>query len=109
MGKLKYPDLNKKIYMFAKANFEDGKAKNIYYDSDLFMFPFINQEFPEYLGIVPEVKRYNQYPEVNTLNELYSSYSNELGRNVEGFIVIHNNDIKKYVRMKNGMIKDHHE
>lgn len=109
MGKLKYPELNKKLYMFAKANFENNEVKNIYYDIELFKFPFVNQEFPDYLDIVPIVDIRNEYPEINTLNKLYKEYSLDVNRNVEGFIVIHNNSIKKYVRMKNGKLQDHHE
>ena len=109
MGKLKYPDLTSRIYMFAKANYENGKVKNIYYNHDLFIYPFENQEFPDYIGIVPVVSRLKEYPEIKTLNSLYDMYSYEKERNVEGFIVIHNNNINKYVRMKNGKLEDHHE
>lgn len=108
MGKLKY-NFNKKLYMFAKANYENGKVKNIYYDHDLFIYPFENQEFPEYIGVVPVVSTLKEYPEIDTLNKLYSDYTYNIERNVEGFIIIHDNSIKKYVRMKNGIIKDHHE
>lgn len=108
MGKLKY-NFDKKIYMFAKANYVNGIVKNIYYDHDLFIYPFENQEFPDYIGIVPVVSIRKEYPEIESLNSLYDMYTYEIDRNVEGFIIIHNNSIKKYVRMKNGKIQPHHE
>ena len=56
MGKIGYQELDKKVYMFAKANYDNGAIKNLYYEHDLFKYPFINQEFPEYIGIVPVVE-----------------------------------------------------
>ena len=32
-----------------------------------------------------------------------------VGRNVEGFIIAQNNNVNKYVRMKNGKMQEHHE
>lgn len=109
MGKLKYPELNNKVYMFAKANLEKGEIKNMYYQPELFIYPFENQEFPEYIGIVPIVEQRNSYPEIDTLDSLYNQYTYNIGRNVEGFIVIQNNNVNKYVRMKNGKLQPHHE
>ena len=40
MGKIKYPDLDKKVYMFAKANYDKGEIKNLYYEHGLFKYPF---------------------------------------------------------------------
>ena len=33
----------------------------------------------------------------------------KVNRNVEGFILAQNNNVNKYVRMKNGKLQDHHE
>ena len=87
----------------------NGAIKNIYYSHDLFVYPFENQEFPEYIGVVPVIQELNEYPQINYLNELYSNYKFELSRDVEGFIIINDNNVKKYVRMKNGKLQDHHE
>lgn len=109
MGKIKYPDLDKKVYMFAKANYDKGEIKNLYYKHELFKYPFVNQEFPEYIGIVPVVQEINDNPDIEKLNCLYEVYKNKVNRNVEGFIIAQNNNVNKYVRMKNGKLQDHHE
>lgn len=109
MGKIKYPDLDKKVYMFAKANIDKGEIKNLYYDHELFIYPFENQEIPEYIEIVPVVEERESYPEIETLDYNYEIYKLKVNRNVEGFILAQNNNVNKYVRMKNGQIQAHHE
>ena len=109
MGKLKYPELDKKVYMFAKANYQKGEIKNLYYEHELFMYPFENQEFPEYIGIVPVVQERESQLNVEGLDLLYIYYTNKVNRNVEGFIIAQNNNVNKYVRMKNGKLQEHHE
>ena len=69
MGKIKYPDLDKKVYMFAKANYVKGEIRNLYYEI----------------------------------------YKTKVNRNVEGFVIAQNNNVNKYVRMKNGQLQAHHE
>lgn len=114
MGKLKYEDFDKKIYMFAKANIKMDEwdrydVYNIYYNHDLFEYPFVNQTIPEFIGIVPVVKITDDIIDLNYLNSLYKSYAVEKAhRNVEGFVIIYNkNTIRKYVRMKSGKLEDH--
>ena len=109
MGKIKYPDLDKKVYMFAKANYDKGEIKNLYYEHELFKYPFENQEFPEYIGIVPVVEERNSFPEIETLDYNYELYKLKVNRNVEGFVIVQNNNVNIYVRMKNGQMQDHHE
>ena len=109
MGKLSYPELDKKVYMFAKANYQKGEIRNLYYEHELFNYPFENQEFPTYIGIVPVVEERDSFPDVDTLDYLYEWYKAKVERNVEGFVVAQNNNINKYVRMKNGKIEAHHE
>lgn len=109
MGKIKYPELDKKVYMFAKANYDKGEIKNLYYKHELFKYPFENQEFPEYIGIVPVVEESGNFPDIEKLNCLYEIYKTKTQRNVEGFIVAEKNNVNKYVRMKNGKLQDHHE
>lgn len=109
MGKIKYPDLDKKVYMFAKANYNGQEIKNLYYEHELFQYPFENQEFPEYIGIVPVVEIRDSYPDIDLLNTMYDYYCSKQERNVEGFIIAQNNQVTKYVRMKNGQLQPHHE
>ena len=109
MGKIKYPDLKKKVYMFAKANYQNGEIKNLYYDHELFMYPFKNQGIPSYVGIVPIVEETEKYPDIETLDYNYDLYKVKTGRDVEGFILAQNNNVSKYVRMKNGKLQPHHE
>ena len=108
MGKIKYPDLDKKVYMFAKANY-DKEIKNLYYEHELFKYPFEKQELPKYIGIVPVVKECENILNIEKLNYLYEIYKTKVQRNVEGFIIAQNNNVNKYVRMKNGKLQDHHE
>lgn len=109
MGKIKYPDLDKKVYMFAKANYEKGEIKNLYYEHELFIYPFENQEFPEYIGIVPVVEERDRMADIETLDYLYEIYKVKVNRSVEGFVIAQNNNVNKYVRMKNGQLQSHHE
>lgn len=109
MGKLKYPELDKKVYMFAKANYDKGEIKNLYYEHELFKYPFENQEIPNYIGIVPVIAIKEFFPKVEELDKMYEIYKSEIQRNVEGFIIAQNNNVNKYVRMKNGNLEPHHE
>lgn len=108
MGIIKYDDFDKKFYMFAKANvYESLKLENIKYDHDLFIYPFIDQMVPAFIGFVPLVKKINFFPNVEYLDELYEQYIIEVEHKVEGFVINFENRISKYVRMKNGRIQDH--
>jgi len=110
MGKLKYPvdEINKKFYMYAKANIDDEfNLHNIYYNHDLFKYPFNDELIPSCIGIVPTVEISKTYPTKEYLDGLYERYTKEKGRNVEGFVINHNNNIRKYVRMKNGKLSEH--
>ncbi len=109
MGKIKYPDLDKRVYMFAKANYVKGEIRNLYYEHELFSYPFKDQEFPEYIGIVPVVEEINNFPTIETLDYNYELYKLKVNRNVEGFVIAQNNNVNKYVRMKNGQLQPHHE
>lgn len=109
MGKIKYPELDKKVYMFAKANYDKGEIKNLYYEHELFKYPFENQEFPEYVGKVPVVAERDTFPDIETLDYNYELYKLKVNRNVEGFVIAQNNNVNKYVRMKNGQLQPHHE
>lgn len=110
MGKLKYTvdEFDKRFYMFAKANIDDDfNLYNIYYNHDLFIYPFETQEIPKCIGVVPLVYSIEYIPDKDKLDVLYEKYTSKVKRNVEGFVVNVNNTIRKYVRMKNGKLQEH--
>lgn len=110
MGCLKYSvdEFDKRWYMFAKANIDDDlNLYNLIYDHSLFMYPFISQEMPNFIGVVPEVVELNVLPTKEHLDSIYEKYCNKVNRNVEGFVINYKNMITKYVRMKNGKLQEH--
>lgn len=108
MGCLKYPTFEKRFYMFAKANItEEFELKNIYYYHDLFKYPFVNQEIPEFIGEVPIVDEISKIPTKAELDVIYKEYCEKVNRNVEGIVVNYQNTVTKYVRMKNGKLQEH--
>ena len=110
MGKLKYNDLDKKVYIFAKANINKKfDTYNIFYDSTLFKHSFCTNFIPDFLGIVPPVEILSKFPTISDLDNLYEKYVKKVKRNVEGFVIEYKNSIFKYVRMKNGKLETHKE
>ncbi len=110
MGRLKYTidEFDKKWYMFAKANIDDEfNLYNLNYEHSLFIYPFISQKLPSFIGIVPEVIELNVIPTKEHLDSIYQKYCEKVNRNVEGFVVNYKNNITKYVRMKNGKLQEH--
>ena len=110
MGKLKYVvgEFDKKWYMFAKANIDDEyNLYNLIYEHELFIYPFANQEIPNFIGIVPEITELMGLPTKEFLDSIYENYTNGVKRDVEGFVVNYKNIISKYVRMKNGKLEEH--
>lgn len=110
MGNIKYDigDFDKRWYMFAKANIDDDyNLFNLIYDHSLFIYPFMSQEIPNFIGIVPEVAELNVLPTKEHLDSIYEKYTDKVNRNVEGFVVNYKNIITKYVRMKNGKLQEH--
>lgn len=108
MGKLKYPNFEKRFYMFAKANIdEDFNLKNLNYTHEFFIYPFEDCVIPECIGVVPMVWQPSVFPTKEELDVLYEAYCKEVKRNVEGFVVNYKNQIQKYVRMKNGKLAEH--
>ena len=110
MGRLKYTvdEFDKRFYMFAKANIDaEFNLYNLYYNHDLFIYPFESLEIPKCIGVVPMAYNIKYLPDKDKLDKLYEIYTNKVGRNVEGFVVNVNNTITKYVRMKNGKLQEH--
>lgn len=110
MGKIKYTidEFDKRYYMFAKANvYDDLTLTNIIYEHELFIYPFVSQKIPNFIGIVPVVKEINVIPNKEYLDSIYSKYIEKVNRNVEGLVINYENIISKYVRMKNGKMQEH--
>lgn len=110
MGKIKYTvdEFDKRFYMFAKANvYEDMILTNIKYEHDLFIYPFKSQIIPTCIGIVPVVENIPYIPYKEDLDKIYEKYVKKEERNVEGFVINYENNITKYVRMKNGKLQEH--
>ena len=95
--------------MFAKANVnEKFDLYKINYYQEMFIYPFINQEIPEFIGKVPVVAKMLRYPSISELDILYNDSCLTRARDVEGFIINSGNSITKYVRMKSGKLQPHH-
>lgn len=111
MGQIKYTidEFDKRFYMFAKANVdEDFNLYNIMYDHNLFVYPFDNQEIPNFIGEVPIICEIEYIPNKNALDKIYENYCyKHYNRNVEGIVINCNNSITKYVRMKNGKLVEY--
>lgn len=109
MGKIAYPHLDQRFYMFAKGNVDDNFDLNrINYTQEFFKYSFIEQDLPDFIGKAPIVKVCNEAPTIIELDALYQEYCLAEQREVEGFVVAYDNyTIKKYVRMKNGKIEPH--
>ena len=112
MGQLKYTidEFDKRFYMFAKANIdEEFNLYNLMYDHDLFIYPFENQELPKCIGVVPIVSQLKVSPSKEQLDSIYEKYRTKVDRDVEGFVINYNNNISKYVRMKNRKLIEYDE
>ena len=112
MGKIKYNhgsgEFDKRFYMFGKANIDDNfNLFNLFYYHDLFIYPFIDCEIPECIGVVPVVAHLDLLPSKEELDNIYKQYLEKVNRVVEGFVINHNNNINKYVRMKNNKLVEH--
>lgn len=107
MGQIKYSidNFDKRYYMFAKANINDDmELIDIKYDHKLFIYPFNSQIIPNFIGVVPVVYETKVLPNKNYLDSIYDKYTKKVNRKVEGFVINYENNIKKYVRMKNGKV-----
>lgn len=118
MGVLQYPEeFRFNFYQFAKANISEVhrdefytvlgfEIENLYYDHDLFIFSFANKEVPEYIREVPVVWK-TEAVTLESLDELYTEYTTEVDRLVEGFVIYYGGSIRKYVRHKGRKLIDH--
>lgn len=107
-GKIYYENLNKNLYMFAKAKIDDEmRPYNIMYDQKLFIYPFLDQCIPDYIGVTPIICELDHMPSIAELDDIYDRYVEEVGRRVEGIVINHDDRIQKYVRYKRGKFTKH--
>lgn len=107
MGQIKYGGTVGKCVQFAKANVEltdRFNLVNILYTPDLFKWSYVGEPTFPHVPIAAEIFK---VASIEYLDDLYDLYCSAVGRNVEGFVVVCNNGISKYVRMKNGKMKEH--
>lgn len=117
MGKLKYDwdkEFGSRYLMFAKARVsEDFRLENIQYNHDGFGWIFTgaggDPVRPDFIAEVPIVANVHFLPDKASLDNLYASYADKVGRPVEGFVCEYNNSVMKYVRMHNGQLVDYDE
>lgn len=116
MGKIAYGEIfDNKYLMFAKAIINDDfELDKINYEIKNLEYAFEQKEdstnFPSCIGVVPVVENnFKNYPSIEDLDGLYEEYRYLEDRNIEGFIILYRDTIRKYVRMKNGKLKEHTE
>lgn len=101
MWKIKYWDI-KKFHIFAKANInEDYDIRNLNYQQELFIYPFVSQEIPSCMDVVAIIRKVSTNPYIKELDELYDDYCSNLDRPCEWFVIHDWVNAKKYVRYKN--------
>ncbi|MDU4652149.1 RNA ligase family protein [Sneathia sanguinegens] len=119
MGKIKYNNM-KQFNLFAKAqieynyNFYDGittfSIENLDFEVDKLKYAFKNENIPSFISLVPTIDNDLELINKQTLDELYDKYSKSQDRIIEGFVILDESEpgyIRKYVRCKNGQIKEH--
>lgn len=113
MGRIDYGEPEQRFLQFAKGNVDDNlELRKINYNHENFKWSFKSQSVPAFIGEVPVVAVTETMPDKTELDDLYESYSTWIdqyqGRPVEGFVVANGSfDITKYVRFKDGALKDH--
>lgn len=113
MGRIDYHNPVQRFLQFAKGNVnEDMDLNRINYSHPLFQWSFMSQTVPAFIGEVPIVAVLDTMPTKEELDKLYSEYSQKIEleeqRPVEGFVVARGDyDITKYVRFKDGAMKEH--
>lgn len=105
--------LDKKVYIFAKANImgsykeETLEIYNLFFDRDLLIYPFKEQTIPSFIG-QPELVATLPVVTIEKLDELYDEYLAKVNRRVEGFVIMSQSGaVTKYVRYKDGKFGKH--
>ena len=109
MGRIDYGDVAQRFLQFAKGNVDDEmNLIKLNYNHELFKWSFISQEVPQFIGVVPVVLITDELPTKEELDSLYEEVAQEKTRPIEGFVVaVGNESISKYVRFKDGAMKEH--
>lgn len=107
MGHIKYNNFKNNFNVFAKAKIE------YYYDDNVEDICFKIDKLNYNLKEIKYAFKNEAIPNLinkQTLDELYDAYSKSQDRTVEGFVIVDESEstyIRKYVRCKNGKIKEH--
>ena len=116
LGKIYYEKekFPKRFLIFAKGRFEgktieESSIVNLNFNLNLIHYVFVKQEVPDFIETVPLVESKVKNVSLDCLNQLYSEYSEKVGRKVEGFVIL---DLlsgiqTKYVRLKRGKLTEH--
>ena len=109
-GRIKYPEVGDSLerwYTFAKGRVDDDyNVARLDYDLANLCYSF-GGELPDCVCKVPVIVTLDYIPDISELDAIYQRYSEEVGRQVEGIIVLANNAPLKYVRRKNGKETPH--
>lgn len=98
-GRLKYPNATTRFYMFAKARIDEKlNVTNMVYTPEFYKYAFNKQEIPDFMEVVPLVDTVKNKPSILHLDALYDDYLEDVGRNVEGFVITNGSTVEKYVR-----------
>lgn len=114
MGRIHYKDtLSSNYLLFAKARIiknDEGQFStfNYRYNVEELKYAFDGQEIPSNFGVVPVIEMSDEYS-LYDLDNVYSNYIVQVGRDVEGFVLTKNNTPQKYVRHKKGKLINHFE
>lgn len=109
-GVIKYGDAldGVRFQMFAKGNvYALHQLSKLNYQTEFFKWSFVSQELPKFISCVPVAYSLDEIPSPKELDTLYENYCEEVGRDVEGFVMNTGGEIKKYVRMKKGKKSRH--
>lgn len=114
-GNIKYGNsLDKKLYIFAKANImgswenESIEIYNLFLERDLLIYPFKSKVIPEFIG-QPALVATLEKVSIPILDKLYDEYVSKVNRKVEGFVIRdRNGTVNKYVRRKGKKLTPHH-
>ncbi|WP_311695679.1 RNA ligase family protein [Sneathia sanguinegens] len=120
MGHIKYKEFKNNFNIFAKAKIEyyyDDNVDDICFKIDKLnynlkeiKYAFRNEIIPNFINIVPIIDNNLETINKQTIDELYDKYSESQDRIIEGFVILDESEpsyIRKYVRCKNGNVKEH--
>ena len=98
-----------KLRRFEGKTIEESSIVNLNFNLNLIHYVFVKQEIPDFIETVPVVESKVKNVSLDYLNQIYSEYTEKVGRKVEGFVIL---DLlsgiqTKYVRLKRGKMTEH--